>query len=74
MKQVLKNFEKNSEIFWRFKKRSYLCSRFEIEKSTLRASKEVLKNFEKILQKDLENREKGFTFAAAFESQNDRER
>lgn len=51
MKQVLKNFEKSSEIFWRFKKRSYLCSRFEIEKSTLRASKEVLKNFEKSSKK-----------------------
>ena len=28
-KQVLKNFEKSSEIFWRFRKMTYLCTRFE---------------------------------------------
>ena len=30
--EVLKNFEKSSEKFWRFRKKTYLCTRFDEER------------------------------------------
>lgn len=50
-KQVLKNFEKSSKIFWRFGKMTYLCTRFEYEIRFETIRKKVLKISEKILSK-----------------------
>ena len=48
-KQVLKNFEKSSEILWRFRKMTYLCTRFECNTRFETIRKKVLKNsFKKI--------------------------
>ena len=50
-KQVLKNFEKSSEILWRFRKMTYLCTRFECNTRFETIRKKVLKKFWKILSK-----------------------
>ena len=52
-KQVLKNFEKSSEILWRFRKMTYLCTRFECNTRFETIRKKVLKKFWKILSKKI---------------------
>ena len=49
-KQVLKNFGKSSEILWRFRKMTYLCTRFECNTRFEAIRKKVLKKFWKILK------------------------
>ena len=44
-KQVLKNFGKSSEILWRFRKMTYLCTRFECNTRFEAIRKKVLKKF-----------------------------
>ena len=52
-KQVLKNFEKSSEILWRFRKMTYLCTplrmQHTVRNDTKKGSEKILKNsFKKI--------------------------
>ena len=66
-KQVLKNFEKSSEIFWRFKKRTYLCGRFEIEKNDSKKKQKGSEKSRKNLQKRFGGSEKSLYLCSRFE-------
>ena len=62
-KLVLINFEKSSEIFWRFRKKHYLCTRFDEILETEHLKKGSWKILKKIFKKDLVVQKIILTFA-----------